>query len=176
MRRLEDWNDKQLHLKRIRDGLESHKPILTVVMSSNDVPMFQYRCSLCADKVTDRGQETRSHWIKHSKIKEEYGSLEEAIEQAIDAYPWVSQTFDRLRKKPLLSFEIWGTYSEFLESEEWKALREKVKSRDWFRCRECGSRFNLQVHHLTYEHGWLCDERYLVTLCRECHERKHNDK
>jgi hypothetical protein len=174
MERLKDWNDKQLHLKRIKDGLESHKPILTVVMSSNDVPMFQYRCSLCALKVTDRGQETSRSWIKHSEIEEEYGSLEEAVEQAIDAYPWVSQTFDRLRKKS--SFEIWGTYSEFLESEEWKALREKVKTRDSFRCRECRSRSDLQVHHLTYEHGWLCDEKYLITLCRECHERKHNDK
>ena len=174
MRRLEDWNDKQLHLKRIRDGLEKHRPILTVTISANGVYMFQYRCKLCAVCVTDQGEETSHRWIKHSKIEEEYGSLDEAFEEAIDDYPWVSQTFDRLRKKPL--FTIWGTYSEFLQSEEWKELREKVKSRDCFRCRECRSRFDLQVHHLTYEHGWLCDERYLVTLCRECHERKHNDK
>ena len=42
------------------------------------------------------------------------------------------------------------TYTELLDSEEWRRNREDILSRDGHRCRWCGSDENLQVHHKYY--------------------------
>jgi 5-methylcytosine-specific restriction endonuclease McrA len=66
------------------------------------------------------------------------------------------------------------TYRAFLRSPEWEAKRRACIARDGAACRRCGSRFRLEVHHLTYlrfggrEH--LSD---LITLCERCHEALH---
>ena len=47
--------------------------------------------------------------------------------------------------------------------------------RDGFACRDCGDeKSTLQVHHCHYEKGgpWMTDERFLLTLCRDCHEKR----
>lgn len=62
-------------------------------------------------------------------------------------------------------------YSDFLQSPEWRALREKVIMRDGCACHMCKSRNNLRVHHLSYDD--LLDENNLITLCDKCHENVH---
>jgi hypothetical protein len=47
--------------------------------------------------------------------------------------------------------------------------------RDGFACRDCGDeKSTLQVHHCHYEKGgpWATDERFLLTLCEDCHEKR----
>ena len=66
-------------------------------------------------------------------------------------------------------------YKSFLNSKYWKQVKSIVLQRDNFTCRGCGSKVNLEVHHLTYknhykEHEHLDD---LATLCRNCHELSH---
>jgi len=66
-------------------------------------------------------------------------------------------------------------YRTFLHSEYWKRIRNKVLKRDEYTCRKCGSTYNLQVHHKTYEnhgaeHKHLND---LITLCNFCHTLEH---
>lgn len=65
-------------------------------------------------------------------------------------------------------------YTEYMKSPEWKKLREQVKNRDKQQCQDCGLLYGcLQVHHLTYErfkHELLDD---LITLCDECHRKRH---
>jgi hypothetical protein len=66
-------------------------------------------------------------------------------------------------------------YSDFLETEYWKAVRRLVIERDRYRCVVCGSKKRLTVHHLTYknhfkEHENLC---YLTTVCHDCHHEYH---
>jgi hypothetical protein len=61
----------------------------------------------------------------------------------------------------------------------WRTLRAKVIARDRHRCRRCGSRENLQCHHLAGGSHWrnhsmtdaeLVPMSLLITLCRDCHD------
>jgi len=65
-------------------------------------------------------------------------------------------------------------YSEYLQTEHWKNIREGALLRANHMCRMCGSKYNLQVHHNTYNN--LGNERNedLTVLCKECHEFFHD--
>ena len=68
------------------------------------------------------------------------------------------------------------TYEEQLKDPRWYALRDKVLKQDGYTCRYCGSRENLQVHHMKYEPGkmaWEYPMDVLLTLCKRCHEGEH---
>ena len=61
--------------------------------------------------------------------------------------------------------------TEYLYSEHWARKKRLKLTASNYTCQRCGSRSNLDVHHLTYErlgHELLRD---LVVLCRTCHER-----
>lgn len=67
-------------------------------------------------------------------------------------------------------------YKEYLESAEWREKRQKRLLMDGYRCRFCGTRLNLQVHHKTYAKG-LGEEDVgldLITLCKDCHFLLHS--
>jgi 5-methylcytosine-specific restriction protein A len=61
-----------------------------------------------------------------------------------------------------------------LDSEEYPILRKLVLERDGWRCQECGSARNLQVHHLR-PRSQLGGDRMqnLITLCACCHGLCH---
>lgn len=66
-------------------------------------------------------------------------------------------------------------YSDFLQTQYWKAIREAILLRDYKQCQTCNSTESLHVHHKTYEHR---GEEYnypqdLITLCANCHGRIH---
>ena len=67
------------------------------------------------------------------------------------------------------------SYSEKLRDPRWQKKRLCVMQRDGFACRDCGDeKSTLQVHHCHYEKGgpWATDERFLLTLCGDCHEER----
>jgi 5-methylcytosine-specific restriction endonuclease McrA len=69
-------------------------------------------------------------------------------------------------------------YFAFYKDERWKAKRIEILKRDNFKCRCCEAKTNLHVHHLHYSWDrkpWEYNNKALVTLCKECHERFHND-
>lgn len=56
------------------------------------------------------------------------------------------------------------------------AMRRRVITRDGNRCRCCGSRRQLMVHHIKYlSQGGLTRPWNLITLCSGCHGRVHAD-
>ncbi len=64
-------------------------------------------------------------------------------------------------------------YARYLCSHAWRELRKKVLIRDNYECQHCGSKENLEVHHITYRRvfrEWLSD---LITLCKSCHMKEH---
>lgn len=64
--------------------------------------------------------------------------------------------------------------TEFLKSDEWKATSKTVKEKIGNRCNLCGTRESiLCTHHIYYDYSDLCDPRYLICLCRECHHVTH---
>ena len=53
-------------------------------------------------------------------------------------------------------------------------LCRQVLQRDAWRCQQCGSRTNLQVHHIQLRSQLGDDaEENLITLCSECHDQVH---
>ena len=64
-------------------------------------------------------------------------------------------------------------YEAYLKSANWRALRDKILKRDGWKCTKCGGKYNLHVHHLTYEHVGEELLKDLKTLCRKCHEAQH---
>ena len=62
------------------------------------------------------------------------------------------------------------SYQEYLETPEWKSLRNKALERDGHRCRVCNSDRQLDVHHRTYQRCRNENVEDLTTLCRPCHE------
>lgn len=64
-------------------------------------------------------------------------------------------------------------YEDFLKTPDWAILRQTVLIRENNRCEHCG-REATEVHHKTYKHGWLCPDKYLTAICRDCHQSIHD--
>lgn len=70
-------------------------------------------------------------------------------------------------------------YNRYIRSNDWKKKRDERVEYDGNRCRNCGSRLYLQVHHRKYNSLGKEDVKSdLVTLCDECHDKitKNNRK
>ena len=62
-----------------------------------------------------------------------------------------------------------------LAPDVYKKLRLRVLERDDWRCQNCGSMRNLEVHHKRLRSQLGDDsELNLITLCSTCHERVHS--
>lgn len=66
-------------------------------------------------------------------------------------------------------------YREYMSSEAWFDIRERVLKRDGYVCRGCLSEKATEVHHATYAHFTEEFAFELLSLCRGCHERFHAD-
>lgn len=73
-------------------------------------------------------------------------------------------------------------YGALLLKEEWKEKRKTILERDDYKCRNCGSENELQVHHRQYHIDlntgeklppWQYHGRYLISLCTDCHQTGH---
>lgn len=62
-------------------------------------------------------------------------------------------------------------YHAFLETEEWKPFSKNFKLQVGGRCELCGSRINLNTHHMNYDD--LYDISKLKCLCKKCHNITH---
>jgi hypothetical protein len=66
-------------------------------------------------------------------------------------------------------------YQEYLETPEWKTLRDQKLKQAQFRCQLCNSPKELNVHHRTYERRGIEELGDLIVLCRRCHEKFHSE-
>jgi hypothetical protein len=67
-------------------------------------------------------------------------------------------------------------YKQYLNSNRWKKLRFQILNRDNFICQDCGNKA-IDVHHLDYDYlGTSKESKFCISLCRECHKRRHNIK
>jgi len=66
-------------------------------------------------------------------------------------------------------------YAAYLDSDQWQQIRKRVMGRAQWLC-ICGGKAT-DVHHVSYDQLVLDgkDDRALVALCRECHDRVHFD-
>ena len=67
------------------------------------------------------------------------------------------------------------TYAEKLKDPRWQRKRLEIFQRDGFTCRDCCSNEKtVHLHHCFYQKGdpWDTDEKFLLTLCCDCHESR----
>ncbi len=62
--------------------------------------------------------------------------------------------------------------------DEWSKISKSIRALDGGRCRMCGSRYNLEVHHIIYrgQPGCTDEPKNLITLCLTHHQLVHTDK
>lgn len=62
----------------------------------------------------------------------------------------------------------------YLKSDEWKTKRLLILNRDDFKCRCCNEKAS-EVHHIDYNSIYKEDFNILISVCRSCHEKIHNN-
>lgn len=61
-----------------------------------------------------------------------------------------------------------------LNTKSYRQLHRQILERDSWRCQNCGSMQNLEVHHQQFRSRSGSDEEQnLVTLCAKCHKQLH---
>ena len=61
-----------------------------------------------------------------------------------------------------------------LKPEDYIVLRNEVLKRDGWRCQDCGTMKDLQVHHIKRRSQLGGDvAQNLITLCASCHGKRH---
>jgi 5-methylcytosine-specific restriction endonuclease McrA len=62
----------------------------------------------------------------------------------------------------------------------WIDLKKRILQRDKYTCTICKKKYiELHVHHMIYPKGkfiWEIDEKFLIIVCKECHEKIHDKK
>lgn len=69
-------------------------------------------------------------------------------------------------------------YLQLLKDGRWQRKRLEIMNRDEFKCRDCGTTNDLNVHHLRYLTGrkpWEYENSDLITLCGDCHKKRHKE-
>jgi len=77
---------------------------------------------------------------------------------------------DRVRRRKKAWNPEW--YAEYLRSEKWKAIKERVLRRDCGFCLAC-AQIATTVHHRSYDDDVMNGRRdgALVSLCQSCHTK-----
>lgn len=112
-------------------------------------------------------------WLKEQKLKEK-PSKHKKKKKSIDTKVKVEKGSKNL-KKALTKKE---QYIQELKDKRWKDKSFQIMKRDGFKCALCGSKHNLQVHHIEYIKGkkaWEHPTSVLITLCEDCHKKVHSD-
>jgi 5-methylcytosine-specific restriction endonuclease McrA len=73
------------------------------------------------------------------------------------------------------------TYDEYLRTDWWQGIKQKIYKRYMGHCAKCFATKNLETHHLRYNDKdgslWFREKLSdLTLLCRTCHYREHRMK
>lgn len=75
------------------------------------------------------------------------------------------------------------TYKELLQMPQWRTKRKEILLRDGNKCRSCGTKGNLHIHHRQYHANsktglqvlpWKYKNDLLIALCANCHRAGHS--
>jgi len=65
-------------------------------------------------------------------------------------------------------------YRKYLQSSEWIELKIDLFEKRGKKCEKCDSKYNIQVHHLTYRNVFNEEPEDLIILCAKCHQKEHD--
>lgn len=76
-----------------------------------------------------------------------------------------------------------SVYDYLLHDSRWLDCRNRILKRDGYRCKWCGEKYDLQIHHKYYHklpnnhfvNPWEYDDDCFITLCKTCHDKFHEN-
>jgi phage terminase large subunit GpA-like protein len=95
-------------------------------------------------------------------------ATETEISPAVEPFPVTSHLLRLLHTAAGVCFPV--RYKSYINSEEWRELRQTALDHYGERCDKCGKRIRLHGHHKNYSKPGI---RAIRILCEECHERLH---
>ena len=149
--------------------------------SESGVLQLFTQCTECGK----RGQSGGT--LKHSTIEnfKEKVKLGEIPKYDIKLLNEKSATYEKFSKFNKLTWskkqtnskqEWFKQHNEYLQTDQWKAIRLKVLKRDNNLCQGCLEATATEVHHLTYAH-WKNELMFeLLSVCYDCHHNKIHKK
>ena len=97
-----------------------------------------------------------------------------------DCYRFVVSTFKRTKRqsrkqlKPRRKLNKHeDEYRKYINSGEWRELREKALDFYGHECGRCGSKYLLHIHHKHYRNFMKERIEDLMILCESCHMEEH---
>lgn len=79
----------------------------------------------------------------------------------------------RQQRAAKLSALGFASYADYLNSAQWRTVRQRYFASDLPQDCMCGASENLQLHHLTYERAGAEQLTDLTPLCAQCHVMIH---
>jgi 5-methylcytosine-specific restriction endonuclease McrA len=67
-------------------------------------------------------------------------------------------------------------YLEYLESDTWAAIKLDLYAIRGKKCEKCGTKKQIQVHHIHYSNLYNEEPEDLILLCSGCHKKEHEVK
>ena len=160
-----NWNDLQYR---------KPKPIKKKVKQKKDSQVVSVKYPLGKTNFSASNWEEYQEWIKKQKKLQEKPQKPSKSKKGKNTKAKAQKAPSKPKKAPTLKEQ----YLKQLESPLWAEKRLMILKRDEYQCRLCGSRHNLQVHHIKYSKGkraWEYPNSALITLCEDCHNKVHSD-
>jgi 5-methylcytosine-specific restriction endonuclease McrA len=105
--------------------------------------------------------------VNHIKTKKSRERYDELFDEVVAKYSTRKSPWSKPNK-------YYGSYEEYLASQEWFDKSREIKARDKFICQQCGATAYLEVHHITYLNLYNELPKDLITVCRNCHQDIHD--
>lgn len=133
------------------------------------------QCLVNEEYKLGRSYFSSSAWKEYKDwVKEQKKAQNRSKKKGVGRCPPVMKKPNRKAGNGLKSNSL--TYEEQLKDERWLKKRKEVLESKGYICADCGSRYDLQVHHLEYKHGkmaWDYPMSNFVVLCSRCHKKMH---
>ena len=149
------------HIKMFVPDCNHPETVICQKSASDGSLMYFKVCSTCGRSMTC-GKGELSHRNVALRHRVEDIAPKEVFDTAGEKH------MSQVRQKRM---EFFDAYREYLSSQQWEAIRQKVINRDGS-CRACGDSIDC-VHHITYERLFNEDLEDLAGLCQGCHEVIH---
>lgn len=92
---------------------------------------------------------------------------QDKLVKAFMKYKAKSNVKPKRKKKPKKKFKTKSEYYAELKDERWIKKRNKILKLDEYKCRYCGSKYKLTVHHKTYigvRKAWDYSDELLIIV------------
>ena len=161
-------------LEEIRKKKEKEK--LISCLNSQDTEQQKKKGEKPCSDLSEKEERKEGNKEQKEEEKKPSSDLSKTISRS---YSTTLPGFERIQQRKS------NSYSDLLNTEEWRNKRLKIIKRDNYRCVYCGRQHaKLHVHHKyysAYPNGVLVDpwnypDDALITLCAYCHQRVHARK